>query len=119
MRDNVKLQRKRRAVADKLAEFCLSGEDIKRKFKAGGFEGDAISLANEWSNSVRECFTANPNELGTARSLALRPRQADWFVFGQFDPLGQAGRQDERTYAFRHISIEMEKLVDVVGELLR
>ncbi|MGD1118162.1 MAG: hypothetical protein ABR886_01580 [Dehalococcoidales bacterium] len=117
--EDVKLRLRRKAIADKLAEFCLSGEEIKAKFKSNNYIGDAVALASEWSESIKSYFLDNPNELGAARLLLVRPRQFDWFVYGQFDPLGQVGKQDGRTYAFRHISIEIERLADLIGEFLR
>ena len=65
--EDVKLRRKRRAIADRLGEFYLSGEDIKNRFTAKDFGDDAIATTREWSQSVKDYFTANPNELGVAR----------------------------------------------------
>lgn len=118
--DDIKLRKKRREIANKLSEFYLSGEDIKRKFKTNDFNDDAIAIARKWTESVESYFSANPNELGLARLISLRPRQIDWFVFGQFNPLSQpSDRQDKNTYAYRHISIEMEKLADLMEEFLK
>lgn len=113
-----KHKKRRKAIAEKLAEFYLSGEDVVARIKADDFNGDVVLLARKWSDSVIKYFMSNPDDLGVTRLLLLRPRQADWFVFNQFNPLGK-DRQTVDIYAFRHISIEMEKLLDLVGEFSR
>jgi hypothetical protein len=114
-----KVKAHRRAIAGKLGELFLSGKAVKEEIAESGFDGDALAMVDGWADSVKEYFYNTPEELGSVRLLSLTPRQADWFVFGQFDPLGQGVKQDDRTYAFRHISIEMEKLLELIGEFLR
>jgi len=116
--EEARLRARRRGIAAKLSELFLDGEIVKSKFKTGDFSGDAVAIANEWSQSVKKYFTENPDELGTARLISLRPRQSDWFVYGHFNPFGDKKR-DEKYLAFQTISIEMEKLADIVGEFMR
>lgn len=110
-------RKKRKMIAEGLSNLFLSGEETKERIR--NRDGDAVSLANDWAEKVKMYFYDHSNELGVTRLLTIRPRQADWFVYGQFDPLEQSGKPDERTYAFRDVSIKMEKLIDLIGEFLR
>lgn len=110
-----KLREHRNKIATRLSEFYLAGEEIKRKFRENDFNGDAIAIVTEWSQSVKKYFLENPKELGTARLISLHPRQFDWFVYGHFNPFGNKER-DKKYLAFQNISIEMEKLTDLIEE---
>jgi hypothetical protein len=113
-------RRRRKNIVSRLGMFYLEGEDIRSRFRKRDPEEDVIALATKWSQSVVTYFRENPDELGDARLISLSPRQSDWFVYGHFNPFGEnEGQDEERRYAFQHISIEMEKLADLMGELLR
>ena len=116
----VRSRRRRRNIVDKLSGLYLEAEDIRSQLKRSDFSEDAIDLATRWAQSVTEYFRENPDELGNARLISLRPRQSDWFVYKGFSPLGEDEEQGkERSYVFQHISIEMEKLADLIAEFLR
>jgi len=116
----VRSRTRRRNTVNGLSGLYLEAEDIRSQLKSSDFAKDAIALATKWSLSVVKYFRDNPDELGEARLISLRPRQSDWFVYRDFNPLGENEEQgEERWYAFQHISIEMEKLADLIAELLR
>lgn len=113
-------RRRRRSIVNRLAVLYLEGEGIRSQFRKSDSAEGAIGLATKWSQSVVTYFRENPDELGEARLISLSPRQADWFVHNQFNPFGENEDQSEELlYAFRHISIEMEKLADLMAELSR
>lgn len=115
----VRSRTRRRNIVERLSELYLEAEDIRSQLKRSDFTEDAIGLATKWALSVAEYFRENPDELGEVRLISLRPRQADWFVYRDFNPLGEDEEQGkERLYAFQHISIEMEKLADLIAEFL-
>jgi hypothetical protein len=112
------LQVRRKAVVDKLSEFYAAGDNIKTKFRENDFGSSALVMKNKWSESVSNYFRQNPDDLGDARLISLRPRQSDWFVYSHFNPFGD-NKRDEKYYAFQALSIEMEKLTDLIEEFLR
>jgi len=116
----VRSKTRRRSIVDRLSGLYLEAEDIRSQLKRSDFSEDAIGLATKWAQSVAEYFREKPDELGEARLISLRPRQSDWFVYRDFNPLGEDEEQGrERSYVFQHISIEMEKLADLIAEFLR
>lgn len=109
---------RKKEITDRLGNFYLDGELIKNNISSNEFTGDSVSLVRDWSESLKEYFLSNSDYLGTTKLLMLRPRQSDWFVYNQ-ETLLSIGMSDERIYSFRHISIELEKLLDLLGELLK
>ena len=105
---------KRKVIADRLAEFYLSGNNLKLMIAEEGFNEDAISLVRDWAEPLKEYCYAEPDVLGESAILAFSPQGKDWVVFG---PSGLP--DNERDYAFRHLSIQLEKLSDMVMELRR
>ncbi len=103
---------KRKIIADKLAEFYLSGNDLKLRIVEEGFNEDAISLVRDWSKPLMDYCYAEPDMLGESSIVALSPKSKDWEVY---KPSGLP--DNERDYVFRHLSIQLDKLLDLVMEL--
>lgn len=103
---------KRKNIGDKLGEYYISGRELSLKIADDSFKGDAISLVQGWAKSLMDYCYSEPDILGTSAIVKLSPRINDWSIFGT-DRLADK----EKDYAFRHLSIQLEKLADIVMEL--
>jgi cephalosporin-C deacetylase-like acetyl esterase len=61
---------------------------------------------------LKEYCYSEPDVLGASSIVALSPKTEDWSIFA---PSGLA--DDKRDYAFRHLSIKLDKLLNIVTEL--
>ena len=113
LRDALDARRKRKEVADKLAEFYVSGDKIKQEIIKDGFSGDALALHRGWSEPLMAYFRDNPDELGQARLLSLIPRD-DSLIMNQVD-LGN----EEREGVYYLFVIQLNNLFKLVEEFAR
>ena len=105
---------KRKVIADRLAHFYLSGNELKTKMAEKGFNEDAISLVKDWVTPLKEYCYTEPDILGVSALVALSPKNKDWLAYGHvYNRLPD----NERDYAFLHLLIQLEKLLDLIMEL--
>lgn len=102
---------KRKQIANKLAEFYISGRELSLKIAEDGFNGDAISLVRDWTKPLMDYLNTAPDMLGFPAIVELSPKISDWGIFGTDKLVNK-----ERDYAFRHLSIILEKLLVMVKE---
>jgi hypothetical protein len=107
------VRRKRKEIADKLAEFYISGDEIKQEIIKDGFSGDARALYRSWSEPLTAYFRDNPDELGQARLLSLVPRD-DGLTINKVD-LGD----EEREGVYYLFVIQLNNLVKLADEFVR
>ncbi len=103
---------KRKKIADRLAEFFITGNELRLKITDDAFNGDAILLVREWAKPLMDYFRSEPEILGESALIALAPRLTDWGIVSAF---GLPSKESD--YAVRHLSVQLEKLVDMIMEL--
>jgi hypothetical protein len=113
LQDTLDARRKRKKIADKLADFYITGDEIKREIVKDGFSGDAQALYKGWSEPLVAYFRANPDELGQARLLSLVPRD-DSLIVHEVD-LGDR----EREGVYYLFIIQLSNLFKLVEEFTR
>ena len=103
---------KRKVIANKLGELYISGRELSIRIADDNFKGDAISLVQGWSKPLMDFCYSEPDILGKSAIVRLSPRSSDWGIFGT----NKLADDKEKDYAFRHLSILLEKLLDMVQE---
>jgi len=104
---------RRKAIADKLAEFYISGDKLKQAIIKDGFNGDALALHRSWTVPVMAYFRANPDELGQARLLSLIPRD-DSLI------LNKVNVGDEKREGMYYLFvIQLNNLFKLIEEFIR
>ena len=110
LQDTLDIRRRRKEIADKLAEFYISGDKIKQEIIKDGFGGDALALHRGWAEPLMAYFRNNPDELGQARLLSLIPRD-DSLVMHEVE-LGDK----EREAVYYLFIIQLNNLLKLVEE---
>ena len=103
---------KRKVITKKLSELYISGRELSLNIANDNFTGDAISLIQDWAKELMNYFYSEPDILGKPAIVRLSPRVKDWGIFGT-----NRLEDKERDYAFRDLSIKLEKLADLIMEI--
>ena len=103
---------KRKVIANKLADYYISGREISLMIAEDSFKGDVVSLVQDWAKPLMDYCYSEPDILGKSTIARLSPRVSDWGIFGTDRLSGK-----DRDYAFRDLSIKLEKLLDLIMEI--